>query len=278
MHAMFQRDKLDINLLTVWCLMQYNDAQKLNAPVAFLDPQRICFSQFNIKLRDNDPRIKGKKKKEKEKIIAEIRSKHRRDVAAYIGHVFLHRQDAKYIMAPYHFGDHYICIMIMPRWSRLVVFDSSDLPLKDYKDFIDILQIAYRWYIYKGGEHDPEKTQEMAVRTKFPCHKQGFNTVLCGYYVCEFLRLRKRYRTTNPEDEWIAQADHRLTDQDITNIIADMCRFIMHEVIHQDGTFYDLGGPLASFPVLCQWDKGTIMSLEEMAALDNRSLDVDDKK
>ncbi|KAL6600619.1 hypothetical protein ACP70R_045419 [Stipagrostis hirtigluma subsp. patula] len=270
-HDMFRKDKLDINLLTVWCLMQYNDARKLNNPAAFLDPQCISMNQLNMKLRDDDPRIKGKKKKDKAKILEEIRSRNRQDVAAYIGKVFLERQDAKYIMAPYHFGDHYISIMIMPMWSRLVVFDSSDLPLESYKDFIEVLQIAYRRYVYKGGKHDPASPQEMAVRTNFPCHKQGFNTVLCGYYVCEFLRLRKRYCTTNPEEEWYARVNHQLTDEDITNIIADMCQFIMHEIIHQDGDFYDMGSDLAAHPVLCQWDRTNLISLEEIEEAGNNA-------
>jgi hypothetical protein len=49
-------------------------------------------------------------------------------------------------------------------------------------------------------------------------------------------------------------ANQALTDKEIQNVQRDMCRFIMHEVIHKNGRFFDRGGELASHPRLCVWD------------------------
>ncbi|XP_062198169.1 uncharacterized protein LOC133900904 [Phragmites australis] len=267
-----------------FCRMQLNDAGKLKVPVGFINPQRISQPNLVVKLRTDDPQIKGKSNKEKARVIRGMTKSRRLNMSIYIGRAMLEIQDKDCIMAPYNFNYHFICIMRMPKSSRLVVLDSTDLPQKSYQDLIDVIQRAYKWYVMKGGINDMAKADAMTVRTHFPCHKQGFDIVLCGYYVCQFLRINGRY-TTNPEDishhctctflfssvfvvtsvltllvvslfhaRMIECIHTSLKDEDIQNIQRDMCWLIMHKVIHRSGMFFDLGGQLASHLRLCEWE------------------------
>nr|ABA98397.1 transposon protein, putative, CACTA, En/Spm sub-class [Oryza sativa Japonica Group] len=45
LHAIYRRDKMDVNYVGVWCIMQYMDAKKKKEPIGFLDPTRICQRQ-----------------------------------------------------------------------------------------------------------------------------------------------------------------------------------------------------------------------------------------
>ena len=123
------------------------------------------------------------------------------------------------------------------------------------------------------------------LRFYLKCHKQDFDTVLCGYYICQFLRVNVRY-TTNPkgvsyhcactflfgsisvvrsilnllvvfsfQTRMIEHTNTSLTDEDIQNVQRNMCWFITQKVIHKSDRFFDLGGELASHPRLCEWER-----------------------
>jgi hypothetical protein len=38
-------------------------------------------------------------------------------------------------------------------------------------------------------------------------------------------------------------------------IVLGMCYFLHREVFHKNGDFFDLEGPLAAYPQLCQYDR-----------------------
>ncbi|RCV20018.1 hypothetical protein SETIT_4G022200v2 [Setaria italica] len=68
--------------------------------------------------------------------------------------------------------------------------------------------------------------------------------MLCEYYVCKFLRNNGRYRT-NPEDMSTINSNYsKVEDKQIDNICTDMARFILREICHEDGTFFDKDGVL----------------------------------
>ena len=55
-----------------------------------------------VKLRTDDPRIKGKSNKEKARIIREMTKSRRLDMSTYVGRAMLEMQDKDYIMASYN--------------------------------------------------------------------------------------------------------------------------------------------------------------------------------
>ena len=87
----------------LFCIMQFNDAEKLKLPVEFINPQQISQPNLVMKLRINDPKIKRKRNKEKARIIKEMIKSLRLQMSTYIGRAILQTQYKDYIMAPYNF-------------------------------------------------------------------------------------------------------------------------------------------------------------------------------
>uniref|UniRef100_K4AKC4 DUF8039 domain-containing protein n=1 Tax=Setaria italica TaxID=4555 RepID=K4AKC4_SETIT len=79
------------------------------------------------------------------------------------------------------------------------------------------------------------------------CHKQSSGSVLCGYYVCKFIRNNGRYRM-NPEDIEYKQID---------NIYTDIVRFILCEICHEDGAFFDKVGDISTYVFVLAGDVTT---------------------
>ncbi|CAN6210696.1 unnamed protein product [Urochloa humidicola] len=138
LHALYRRKHLDVNLVTVWCLMQMLEEEKTKKHrVAFLDPARIHKTEHSFKMSET---LKlqlaaTKKKNVKANIQAQAHKKERDRVAVYITRVMLKNADKDYICGAYGFANHWIAIIIMPKLAQAVVLDSADFEKNGYKEF-----------------------------------------------------------------------------------------------------------------------------------------------
>jgi hypothetical protein len=129
---------------------------------------------------------------------------------------------------------------------------------------------------------------------RLKCAKQPPGSVLCGYYVCEFLRVTGKYI---PNREDVSRRSsmylyyvsafyisilyftviltllmnfplHQHPDviaswpiardmeaTGVEHIVSDMCHFLRREVFHEHGRFFDPEGPIAAYPQLCQYER-----------------------
>nr|ABA98755.1 hypothetical protein LOC_Os12g33590 [Oryza sativa Japonica Group] len=52
-HAIYRWEKMDVNFVGAWCLLQYMDAEKTKQSIEYLDPTRICQTQHTVTLSLN---------------------------------------------------------------------------------------------------------------------------------------------------------------------------------------------------------------------------------
>ncbi|XP_052135411.1 uncharacterized protein LOC127753997 [Oryza glaberrima] len=225
--------------------MQFHEADRTGAKVGYVDPTRICKTQHTIELREDCEQLVGKTPQEKEEYVKTLHKRKKLEVATYLAIAMLAHADKDVLMVPYAFTDHYILFLIYPKDQLIISLDPSHYDKETFMEFLTILNLAHKYYRKRGGPvHIPDQKQ-LSVRTGWPCYKQPPGTNLCGYYVCEMLRVNGRYKTTSnriPEIPYIAQ---RFNDSTILNVAADLCRFIRRDVCNVRGLFYDNQSELA---------------------------------
>ena len=73
------------------------------------------------------------------------------------------------------------------------------------------------------------------------CSKQPHESVLCGFYVCKYLRACGKFsisykQLTKSLDWWRKE---RVTEKNFTQTIADICSFISHKCVHVGRVFFN---------------------------------------
>ncbi|KAM0890274.1 hypothetical protein ACQ4PT_027105 [Festuca glaucescens] len=261
LHDLFGLNMIDVQLIRLWCMMQEGDMHLAKEKIGFLDPFAICEERRKHPLswEDNHDNLAGcKTKKARDKKRKDEHLNAMKHVSAYIAHMMLKWKDRHYIWAPYHIGAHWIAFCIDVKMGHVIVYDSLDYPRKRYEEFIFVLQKAYHHYIKKGGGYNPDKPEEMTIRTNFPCHKQPAGSVYCGYYMYEFLRVLGRYATDLERVRaYLSYIGIRLDEKHLLAIGADLCRFILYEVVHPRSTYFHPEHVLATddkFSSLPKWE------------------------
>jgi hypothetical protein len=80
------------------------------------------------------------------------------------------------------------------------------------------------------------------------CAKQPYDSVLCGFYVCEYLKTYNKFSSSwrqlkKAQDWWRREK----VDQDFKQTVADVCKFIT-ESVHEGNTFFNWESELAQDP------------------------------
>jgi hypothetical protein len=73
------------------------------------------------------------------------------------------------------------------------------------------------------------------------CFKQPYGSLLCGYYICEYLRESGKFNISCKELKkaqrlWTRE---KVTKKSITQTIADICSFISHKCVHVRAKFFN---------------------------------------
>jgi hypothetical protein len=120
--------------------------------------------------------------------------------------------------------------------------------------------IVSKYFVFLFAKHD-ESTQ---------CHKQRSGSGHCGYYLCEYMKVTGCYKR-HPElvsnwlrtlllhftvlvtwqtiilycvpvqwhEEIFIKRQEALDDDYLLEIVEDICNFILDEVVHKNGEFFD---------------------------------------
>jgi hypothetical protein len=82
------------------------------------------------------------------------------------------------------------------------------------------------------------------------CAKQPLGSVVCGFYVCEYIRacgkFKGNWRQLKKSMNWWKKEDY--TEATFKQIRADICKFLMDLCVHEGKTFFNPDTPLGGLP------------------------------
>jgi len=99
------------------------------------------------------------------------------------------------------------------------------------------------------------------------CAKQPPGTVLCGYYVCEYLRAcnkhNQSWRQLKKGIDWW-QKEQNTNHHNFDQTVADLCKFVTDQVAHEGKPFFNELSPLGQLPEYEKLRKWSTMLRDEL--------------
>lgn len=97
----------------------------------------------------------------------------------------------------------------------------------------------------------------MYIYLYMQCAKQPFGSNMCGFYCCEHLRANIKYCSSwNQLKNAVECRNHDMRDPEFKQLVADICKSIMDDVVDVDGKWFDVHSDMAMNPKyksLCNW-------------------------
>uniref|UniRef100_A0A0D9W3G3 Uncharacterized protein n=1 Tax=Leersia perrieri TaxID=77586 RepID=A0A0D9W3G3_9ORYZ len=116
---------------------------------------------------------------------------------------------------------------------------------------------AHKLYVRQGGKIDVPRPK-LYLQLDFPCLKQTPRTVLCGYYVCEMMRVIGRFTTNYELLRNVLPVSQSMDKRTLWNLIADIVLFIHCNVCNTLSEFFDPTTAYAreeQYRSLREWEK-----------------------
>uniref|UniRef100_A0A0E0GK70 Ubiquitin-like protease family profile domain-containing protein n=1 Tax=Oryza nivara TaxID=4536 RepID=A0A0E0GK70_ORYNI len=208
----------------------------------------VCKTAHTVWISEDSAVLKNKTPQEKKDYIERLHKRKMAEVGNYLATSFLAHSDKRVIMVPYYFGEHYILFLVYPTDQTVVVLDPADYDKDAYMEFLCLLNLAHDRYKKRGGYVKNPSREKLYIRGHWPCYKQPSLTNLCGYYVCEMLRVNGRYKTKFTDLPSIPYSASRFDKKTLINLCADLCRYIRRNICNHLGEFHDPHSELATDP------------------------------
>ncbi|EAZ07213.1 hypothetical protein OsI_29458 [Oryza sativa Indica Group] len=136
--------------------------------------------------------------------------------------------------------------------------DPADYDKNAYMEFLCFLNLAHGRYRKLGGFIKNPKRDKLYVKGRWPCYKQPSLSNLCGYYVCEMLRVCGRYRTEFTYLPSIPYNASWFDQKTLINLCVDLCQFIHRDICNHLEEFHNPHSELATDPKfknLREWER-----------------------
>ncbi|KAG0520251.1 hypothetical protein BDA96_08G057800, partial [Sorghum bicolor] len=160
LYDLFNLDALDMGLLRCFSLCMVQKVKDDGLPVGIMDPQMFLKSY----IRANES-----------------------SVLDYVKGVLNHfaKFSNSLIMFPHNTGDHWLLVVIIPKWNKVLYLDSDRSKQRDHGLLKSVINKAFGLSNYKKKAANKGA---LSHATKFACHRQP-NDNTCGFYTAHHMTL-----------------------------------------------------------------------------------------
>ncbi|TVT99675.1 hypothetical protein EJB05_54936, partial [Eragrostis curvula] len=232
LYELFHYDALDMSILRCYTLHMVKEAKAKALPVVFLDPELMSLSTITV---------------------------HKSYVVDYVTKAFGKCAKKQCIMFAHNLGAHWILVAIVPKWNKVLYFDSQRSRPCNHDLLKEALDEAFLSYTTTYGM----VSKKLAHVTKFPCIRPDMQSAFalmkhnsdlldfhkmytchqqrpgneCGFYTAHHMMLALGLLDVDkPED--LEVVTNPLGEDVLDNIREDIASFIMSEVIDKKGEFH----------------------------------------
>ncbi|KAM0884309.1 hypothetical protein ACQ4PT_031083 [Festuca glaucescens] len=204
---LFNLDSLDKSLMSCYCLLKIDECRRNKITnIGFVDPDKVHHGTVKDKTEDTGGNL-----------LRFITEQHFCDS----------------ILFPYNYSFHWILLDIQVNKGIVEVRDPLSRDLEGFRDLQHLLQRV--WKVFK--KRNKGNFAETLTFTPVPCAQQPQGTNLCGYYVCESIRMLTTEKQNDNRFNVDFMREKLQPHEHLLGITEEVAGLLMREVIDDNGLF-----------------------------------------